>query len=136
MREQKKLKKVLSYILSAFCIILSILVLFIQSTVLLISTWCVGKWIETTPTYYKVFWNEYDKDWIVGKSKDEIIARYGDFDVRYRTAWFCRRGGGRKEGSTITRSTDWDLLDYLICSVEFDESEIATNVEIKYVTFR
>ncbi len=131
MRERKK---VLSYILSAFCIILSIFVLFVQSTVLLISTWCVGKWIETTPTYYKVFWNEYDEDWIVGKSKDEIIARYGDFDVRYRTAWYCKIGWGRKEGCRAMRS-GWDLSEYLICAVDFNENEIATDVEIKYITF-
>ena len=65
-------------------------------------------------TYYK-----YNEWWIVGKSEEEIVERYGEFDKKW----------GKSKAYYIHLDNAWDLPPYLYY-IEFDSAGIATKVYV------
>lgn len=74
----------------------------------------------------------YDEEWILGKTDDEIIARYGQFDTRYN----CYDEEGNYEGWIGTYTIKEERVGYLqtypeeALKVSFDTNNAAIHCKV------
>lgn len=71
----------------------------------------------------------YDEDWIIGKTDDEIIERYGQFDMRYNN--YCEDGTYNGWiGCYILKEKRVGYLQTYPeegLKIKFDQNNVATN---------
>ena len=76
------------------------------------------------------WWNSplYHQDWIIGKTQEQVVARFGEFDFYYEHTDFhegislCYRGGYRITADYVDGLGTWQGKRLYIC---FDENGIA-----------
>lgn len=69
---------------------------------------------------------KYDENWILGKSYDEIVEKYGEFDEIRHTPL-----GVVKSGWYLTRDSGTDYLDEYY-AIFFDSDGIAVEIREKH----
>lgn len=101
-----KKNKLLIFVVCALCCVIVLSV--VLSVVLLVSQDALETWAvlyEAVARPFMKWISPYDADWILGKTQEEVIEKYGDFD--YRDEYSALRVGYQIYGTNFCTVIDF-----------------------------